>query len=205
MGISLLFPFPRSPPGSFDSPFSSPSSDAILLHLGFLCTGAALFCAGAATTAAFTLMMGLSQRAKEGMQVRQGFNQYPEYFNIINYFDQACLVTRRITIINVFKNILFPGQKPNFFPLNCLAKRNWKNQYNTKYFLSFVVLLAIKLFNSNLNFFPQGTHYTLLATFEVLGKLSFASVSGWAVDEWGIRAAFAGIVRRLIDHLKFKI
>ncbi len=99
-----------------------------------------------------------------------------------------------------------PDRSQTFvFPLDCLAKRNWKNHYNTEYFLSFVVLLVIKLFNFNPEPF-QGTHYTLLATFEVLGKLSFASVSGWAVDQWGIRAAFAGtIVRRLIDHLKFKI
>ncbi len=41
-----------------------------MMYLGFLLTTVTLFCAGVVTTAAFTLMMGLSQKAPAGMQVR---------------------------------------------------------------------------------------------------------------------------------------
>ncbi len=40
----------------------------------------------------------------------------------------------------------------------------------------------------------QGTHYTLLATFEVLGKLAFASLSGWMIDRVGLPSCFVGFV-----------
>ena len=36
----------------------------------------------------------------------------------------------------------------------------------------------------------QATHYTTLATLEVLGKLLFMSVNGWMVDMLGYRTAF---------------
>ena len=32
----------------------------------------------------------------------------------------------------------------------------------------------------------KGTHYTTLATFEVLGKLSFAAISGYLMDTFGM-------------------
>ena len=32
----------------------------------------------------------------------------------------------------------------------------------------------------------KGTHYTTLATFEVLGKLSFAAISGYIIDTFGM-------------------
>ena len=32
----------------------------------------------------------------------------------------------------------------------------------------------------------KGTHYTTLATFEVLGKLSFAATSGYLIDTFGM-------------------
>ena len=36
----------------------------------------------------------------------------------------------------------------------------------------------------------QSTHYSLLATMEVLGKLMFASVAGWLIDMFGLEAVF---------------
>jgi len=36
----------------------------------------------------------------------------------------------------------------------------------------------------------QSSHYSLLATMEVLGKLAFASVSGWMIDLWGLNFVF---------------
>lgn len=36
----------------------------------------------------------------------------------------------------------------------------------------------------------QSTHYSMLATMEVLGKLAFASVSGWWIDSWGLDSVF---------------
>ena len=36
----------------------------------------------------------------------------------------------------------------------------------------------------------QGTHYSLLATCEVLGKLLFAALAGWLIDLFGLQAAF---------------
>jgi len=36
----------------------------------------------------------------------------------------------------------------------------------------------------------QSSHYSLLATMEVLGKLAFASVSGWIIDIWGLNIVF---------------
>merc|ERR1719273_852598 len=36
----------------------------------------------------------------------------------------------------------------------------------------------------------QGTHYSLLATCEVLGKLLFAALAGWLIDMFGLQAAF---------------
>jgi len=75
-----------------------------LARLGLCCTCATLFCAGAITTATFSMMMRASQRAAEGL---------------------------------------------------------------------------------------QGTHYTVLATFEVLGKLLFASISGALIDMLGLVPMFS--------------
>lgn len=36
----------------------------------------------------------------------------------------------------------------------------------------------------------QGTHYSMLATCEVLGKLLFAALAGWLIDIFGLQAAF---------------
>ena len=36
----------------------------------------------------------------------------------------------------------------------------------------------------------QGTHYSMLATCEVLGKLLFAALAGWLIDLFGLQAAF---------------
>ena len=37
----------------------------------------------------------------------------------------------------------------------------------------------------------RGTHYALLATFEVLGKLIFAAIAGWLTDLIGLQAIFS--------------
>ena len=36
----------------------------------------------------------------------------------------------------------------------------------------------------------KGTHYTTLATFEVLGKLAFAAISGYLIDTFGLEALY---------------
>ena len=36
----------------------------------------------------------------------------------------------------------------------------------------------------------QGTHYSMLATCEVLGKLMFAALAGWLIDMFGLQTAF---------------
>ena len=36
----------------------------------------------------------------------------------------------------------------------------------------------------------KGTHYTTLATFEVLGKLAFAAVSGYLIDTIGLQPLY---------------
>ena len=36
----------------------------------------------------------------------------------------------------------------------------------------------------------KGTHYTTLATFEVLGKLVFAAISGYLIDTFGLEALY---------------
>ena len=36
----------------------------------------------------------------------------------------------------------------------------------------------------------KGTHYTTLATFEVLGKLSFAAISGYLIDTFGLETLY---------------
>ena len=36
----------------------------------------------------------------------------------------------------------------------------------------------------------QGTHYSMLATCEVLGKLLFAALAGWLIDLFGLQVAF---------------
>ena len=40
----------------------------------------------------------------------------------------------------------------------------------------------------------QGTHFTTLATFEVLGKLAYASVAGAMIDAFGIQVIFASFI-----------
>lgn len=81
--------------------------DRAFMYAGFACISATLFAAGVITTATFTLMMRLSQRAPESV---------------------------------------------------------------------------------------KGTHYTTLATFEVLGKLAFASVAGGVIDHFGLEHTFVGFV-----------
>ena len=36
----------------------------------------------------------------------------------------------------------------------------------------------------------KGTHYTTLATFEVLGKLAFAAISGYLIDTIGLQPLY---------------
>ena len=36
----------------------------------------------------------------------------------------------------------------------------------------------------------KGTHYTTLATFEVLGKLTFAAISGYLIDNLGLQSIY---------------
>ena len=36
----------------------------------------------------------------------------------------------------------------------------------------------------------KGTHYTTLATFEVLGKLTFAAISGYLIDNLGLQTVY---------------
>ena len=86
-----------------ETAFNVSSWDSFFMYSGFACTGILLFCAGAVTTAAFTIMMRLSQKAPENI---------------------------------------------------------------------------------------QGTHYTTLATFEILGKLAFASVSGAIIDHFGLKSMY---------------
>ena len=40
----------------------------------------------------------------------------------------------------------------------------------------------------------KGTHYTTLATFEVLGKLLFAALSGYLIDRFGIETMYISFV-----------
>ena len=40
----------------------------------------------------------------------------------------------------------------------------------------------------------QGTHYSMLATCEVLGKLLFAALAGWLIDLFGLQAAFIALL-----------
>lgn len=40
----------------------------------------------------------------------------------------------------------------------------------------------------------KGTHYTTLATFEVLGKLAFASLAGALIDAFGLEVMFMAFV-----------
>lgn len=81
--------------------------DRLYMYAGFACTSLTLYSAGVITTATFTLMMRLSQRAPERV---------------------------------------------------------------------------------------KGTHYTTLATFEVLGKLAFASVAGGLIDHFGLEIMFVVFV-----------
>ena len=40
------------------------------------------------------------------------------------------------------------------------------------------------------SFLKTGTHYALLATCEVLGKLMFAAIAGWLTDFFGLHIMF---------------